>query len=73
MAAGDLPVTADRRTKQYAFAALGCELVAVVIALVNNLTRWFSPSLSDLTQMLAAVGLLFVGAALESIRRLNQP
>lgn len=69
---GDLPVKADRRTKQYAIAAIGCEVTAVVIALVNNLTRWFSHPLSDLTQILATVGLMFVGAAAESIRRLNE-
>ena len=62
---------ADRRTKQYAIAAIGCEVAAVVVGLVNNLTRWFSAPLIDLSQMLAAVGLAFVGAAAESIRRLN--
>lgn len=62
---------ADRRTKQYAIAAIGCEVTAVLVGLVNNLTRWFSDPLIDLSQMLAAVGLVLVGAALESIRRLN--
>lgn len=64
-------MNADRRTKQYAIAAIGCEVTAVVIGLVNNLTRWFSHPLIDLSQMLAAVGLVFIGAAAESIRRLN--
>lgn len=63
---------ADRRTKRYALAAIGCEVTAVVVALVNNITRWFSDPLSDVSQMLATIGLLFVGAAAESIRRLSE-
>lgn len=64
---------ADRRTKQYAIAAIGCEVTAVMVGLVNNLTRWFSDPLIDLSRMLAAVGLVLVGAGAESIRRLNSP
>lgn len=63
---------ADRRTKQYAVAALGFEVVSVVIGLVNNLTRSFNGMLMDLSQLSAGIGLAFVGAAAESIRRLNQ-
>jgi hypothetical protein len=66
-------VRADRRTKRYALAAIGCEVAAVTVGLVNNLTGWFSHPLIDLSRMLAAVGLVLVGAAAESIRRLNSP
>ena len=62
---------ADRRTKQYAIAAVGCEVSAVVIGLVNNLTRWFSEPLIDLSRLAAGAGLVLMGAAVESIRRLN--
>lgn len=62
---------ADRRTKQYVVAAVVCEVAAVAIALTNNLTRLFSDSLTDLSQMSGSIGLVLVGMAVESIRRLN--
>jgi hypothetical protein len=64
-------VRADRRTRQYTVAAIGCQAVALAIGLLNNLTRWFNDSLTDLSRMISAVGLVLIGAALESIRRLN--
>lgn len=62
---------ADRRTKQYAIGAIACEVAAVAVALTNNLTRWFSDPLNDVTQLLATAGMVLVGAAGEALRRLN--
>lgn len=62
---------ADRRAKQYTVGALGFEVGAVVIGLVNNLSRSFSASLIDVSRLAASIGLILVGAAVESLRRLN--